>query len=129
MARELKQCPFCGGEAKIEEKCDYNDGTEYSVNHYFFQVICQKCFARSQRIPYRGLQWASETNEEYRKNKELKKIEVIDVWNNRVSEALHKDKIEKIKEECLRQIVGKVNGREVIYYNDLLQFIDEQEVK
>ena len=36
---ELKPCPFCGGEAKIDNWTDYIDGNK-SHNFRFFGVVC-----------------------------------------------------------------------------------------
>lgn len=51
---ELKPCPFCGGEAELQE----NNGIEYAV-------ICQRCFCRTE--------WCV-----------LYKQDAITAWNTRV---------------------------------------------
>ena len=42
MAKELKPCPFCGGEAELDILFDYN-GNIFAANIY-----CTSCNARTQ---------------------------------------------------------------------------------
>ena len=56
---ELKPCPFCGGEARLQRKV---------VGYY---VICKKCGCRT---PYYQYQYAPI---------EVKKQEAIEAWNRR----------------------------------------------
>lgn len=59
---ELKPCPFCGGEARLEK--DYDGG-------WSAFVMCDKCLARTGLIS---------ANIRYCANDKA-----IEVWNNRVS--------------------------------------------
>ena len=43
----LKPCPFCGGEGKIE----YEDVDGYYQKYYsWVHVVCQKCYATIGRV-------------------------------------------------------------------------------
>lgn len=61
---ELKECPFCGGEAKITEESD-------CFSSIFFVARCQKCLV-DVRI-----------GAEMTKSIEWNKKRVIEKWNNR----------------------------------------------
>lgn len=57
---ELKSCPFCGGEARLQRK---GDG---------YYVICKRCGCRT---PYNQYQFIS---------REKLREEAIEAWNRRV---------------------------------------------
>lgn len=64
MTDKLKPCPFCGGEAYIDEHSFYNDKTKGFTDHSY-GVLCSKCFAQS--------------SQSYETKKEAKQM-----WNRRV---------------------------------------------
>ena len=65
MSRELKQCPFCGGEVKID-----------SVDNEFSIVFCEKCgSATSFGIVFEDGTAGDAT-----------KAETIEKWNRRIKE-------------------------------------------
>lgn len=64
---ELKRCPFCGGEAKVETRFEEWDGRLYDVV-YVFCTVCG-CKSKDVMFEYKGLEDA--------------KQKVIAAWNNR----------------------------------------------
>ena len=41
MSEKLKPCPFCGGEAKIDRRCNEVQ------NFWDFRVVCNKCSVKT----------------------------------------------------------------------------------
>ena len=62
--RELRECPFCGGEARL--MCDFECGVESKT------VKCIKCGAK--------------VNNFFKYNEERSTKEAVDAWNRRVSD-------------------------------------------
>ena len=72
MSEELKQCPFCGGDAILVERtfCGIPDES-------VFEIVCENCAGKT--IPY--------DNQDY----------IIDVWNTRPAEEALKAEVERLK--------------------------------
>lgn len=60
MSKELKPCPFCGGEAKIIENNHYTD---------IHSVMCKNCFSETDRYHTQ-----EEAMAQWNKRKPIKKI-------------------------------------------------------
>lgn len=76
--RELRRCPFCGGEAEIRKEVDtsFMDGVAFVA----YKVVCSKC-------------WASPLPNNYYGDKQ----EAIDRWNRRkpIDEIVEQLEVEK----------------------------------
>lgn len=46
MNKELKNCPFCGGEAELEAEREYIPNPITKLCRYRAYVVCQMCGAR-----------------------------------------------------------------------------------
>lgn len=79
MDKQLKPCPFCGGEAKVVSGTTH---LPFSEEINYFKVTCTKCGA----TPY----FSKEDNLYYKDNyKEIEEKliqEVIEMWNRRVND-------------------------------------------
>ena len=64
MSEELKECPFCGGQAELENKCIVFEKVSY--------VICTKCGARTRDFLV-STEWSSNQK-------------AIEAWNRRTEE-------------------------------------------
>lgn len=87
MAKELRRCPFCGGEAEIREEVDtsFMDGVAFVA----YKVVCSKC-------------WASPLPNNYYGDKQ----EAIELWNRR-------EPIDKIVEQ-LKTVEVLDNAIEIV---------------
>jgi Lar family restriction alleviation protein len=78
MDKQLKPCPFCGGEAKVVSSTTQ---LPFSEEINYFEVTCTKCGI----TPY----FSKEDNLYYKKNhKEIEEKliqEVIEMWNRRIN--------------------------------------------
>ena len=76
---ELKKCPFCDGEARLQRKAKNNHG---------YYVVCKKCGCRT---PYFQYQFLS--------REELRNI-AITTWNTRKPMNRIAELLEDIKTKC-----------------------------
>ena len=79
--RELKPCPFCGGEAELKKGKIYLDEA--------VQVYCKKCSVHTQKEPINHLLY---TNGEVLFVTEAMAIEMaINAWNRRANDETRTD--------------------------------------
>lgn len=72
--KELKKCPFCGGEAKIKMERKNNVG-------WTIWCECEKCYAKAE-----GYCPSMQNADNALKNINTCKINAIKAWNRRVEE-------------------------------------------
>ena len=90
MSKELKLCPFCGGEAQVNER--YRSGT---ANRKMYWISCSACGISQQHDNTSGYRYQSKA---------------IDRWNRR--EPIDKI-VEKLKER--KQEEGNVTLTKIAY--------------
>lgn len=87
---EIKQCPFCGGNAKPsirnEHRKEYRPSEQKFAKKYYVQVICNKCHSRGRPIKFYSTIYYNEWDIPYLDRK--KSIEpwvnlAIECWNGR----------------------------------------------
>ena len=75
---ELKRCPFCGGEARLQK-----------INkHGAYYVICKTCGCRTPKYQHRFT------------SKEERQEDAIEAWNTRKPMERIVERLEKIKENA-----------------------------
>lgn len=101
--QELRNCPFCGGKAKVSLKdyrfCGYSDRGDRKIC-YRVQVICNKCRSRGRPIITEPLlnplpcfsKWGNIYNPEFAKCREQTELfepyvnKAIEAWNRRAGD-------------------------------------------
>lgn len=81
MANDIKNCPFCGGEANLfsEFKVNGNNDDEYAPNGYSVKCECEKCGAK-------GKEFISLENPADVKWENMACTDAIKAWNMRCNE-------------------------------------------
>jgi len=76
---ELKNCPFCGGEAGINQS-EYNDFDDHP--HYYWSGYCMICQIEGKKFYYSHDDFDETPNDE--EEYLLCKSKAIEAWNKRV---------------------------------------------
>ena len=78
--KELRKCPFCGGEAKAKTIRNKSDNEKVS---FIFEVVCGECGIRYPK--QYGIDLKLQEDLSIKILGEDKREEAINDWNNRVS--------------------------------------------
>ena len=100
MTEQLKDCPFCGGEAKLDSEFNRVDSGQDYVSYF---VECQKCDAKpfpvSANCRGNELPFPSDVKQANR--------EAADIWNTRATPVVTEAMV-----EAGAEIIGAIDGKD-----------------